>query len=89
MGSKFTIWLSMLFIALLFFALVFLNNQLLSPFRLDLTEDNVYSLSDGSKKILTEIDEPINLYFFFSDKTSKNMASLRNYAARVESFLKE
>ena len=89
MHNKITIWFSMLFIAVLFFALVLLNNQLLSPFRLDLTEDQVYSLSDGSKKILTEIDEPINLYFFFSDKTSKNMTSLRNYATRVESLLKE
>ncbi|MFT6898393.1 MAG: ABC-type uncharacterized transport system involved in gliding motility auxiliary subunit [Paraglaciecola sp.] len=89
MHNKITIWFSMLFIAVLFFALVLLNNQLLSPFRLDLTEDQVYSLSDGSKKILTEIDEPINLYFFFSDKASKNMTSLRNYATRVESLLEE
>jgi ABC-type uncharacterized transport system involved in gliding motility auxiliary subunit len=38
---------------------------------------------------LKEIEEPINLYFFFSDKASKNMTSLRNYANRVESLLSE
>ncbi|MFQ3198554.1 MAG: ABC-type uncharacterized transport system involved in gliding motility auxiliary subunit [Paraglaciecola sp.] len=89
MSNKITIWVNMFFIAVLFFALVFLNNQLLAPFRLDLTEDKVYSLSDGSKKILQEIDEPINLYFFFSDKASKNMTGLRNYATRVQSLLEE
>ena len=66
-----------------------LNNQLLSSARLDLTENQVYSLSQGSKQVLKEIDEPINLYFFFSDKASKNMTSLRNYANRVESLLSE
>lgn len=81
--------LGMLLIAISFFALVLLNNQLLSPVRLDLTENQVYSLSKGSEKVLSEIDEPINLYFFFSDKASKNMTSLRNYAIRVESLLEE
>ncbi|WP_428982765.1 GldG family protein [Paraglaciecola aquimarina] len=57
--------------------------------RLDLTENQVYSLSEGSKQVLKEIDEPINLYFFFSDKASKNITSIRNYANRVESLLTE
>lgn len=89
MTNRLTTWLSMLFIAILFFALVLLNNQLLSAYRVDLTEDDVYSLSQGSQQILTEIDEPLNLYFFFSDKASKNMTTLRNYAARVQSLLEE
>lgn len=89
MQSKFTSSLSLVLVAGLFIVLVFLNNQLLSAFRLDLTENQVYSLSTGSKQVVAEIDEPINLYFFFSDKASKNMTSLRNYANRVESLLVE
>ncbi|WP_158770834.1 Gldg family protein [Paraglaciecola sp. L1A13] len=89
MSNRLTTWLSMLFIGILFCALVLLNNQLLSNYRVDLTEDNVYSLSEGSQQILTEIDEPLNLYFFFSDKASKNMITLRNYAMRVQSLLEE
>ncbi|QHJ13506.1 hypothetical protein FX988_03767 [Paraglaciecola mesophila] len=89
MSTRFTTWLSMLFIAILFCALVLLNNQLLSAYRVDLTENKVYSLSQGSEQILTEIDEPLNLYFFFSDKAAKNMTTLRNYAARVQSLLEE
>lgn len=89
MQHKFTSALSLLLIAIVFCALVLINNKLLSPFRLDLTENQVYSLSDGSKQVLAEIDEPINVYFFFSDKASKNMTSLRNYANRIESLLTE
>jgi ABC-type uncharacterized transport system involved in gliding motility auxiliary subunit len=89
MRSKLTSSVSLFLLVVVFFALVFLNNQLLSSARLDLTENQVYSLSQGSKQVLKEIDEPINLYFFFSDKASKNMTSLRNYASRVESLLTE
>ncbi|WP_102796628.1 GldG family protein [Bowmanella denitrificans] len=74
---------------LVFFVLVMLNNQLLGSVRLDLTENQVYSLSEGSKQVLKELDEPVHLYFFFSDKASKGMTSLRNYANRVESLLEE
>ncbi|MGK0306752.1 MAG: ABC-type uncharacterized transport system involved in gliding motility auxiliary subunit [Gammaproteobacteria bacterium] len=89
MQHKLTSSVNLFLIVVVFFALVFVNNQLLSPLRLDLTENQVYSLSQGSKQVLKEIDEPINLYFFFSDKASKNMTSLRNYANRVESLLTE
>lgn len=89
MGNKFSSPFVVILLASLFFALVVLNNQLLGSARLDLTENQVYSLSQGSKKILSEIDEPINLYLFFSDKSSKSMTSLRNYASRVESLLAE
>jgi ABC-type uncharacterized transport system involved in gliding motility auxiliary subunit len=89
MQHKLTSSVNLFLIVVVFFTLVFVNNQLLSPLRLDLTENQVYSLSQGSKQVLKDIDEPISLYFFFSDKASKNMTSLRNYANRVESLLTE
>lgn len=89
MHHKLTSTLNLFLLVVVFVSLVFVNNQLLSSVRLDLTENQVYSLSQGSKQVLQDIDEPINLYFFFSDKASKNMTSLRNYANRVESLLSE
>lgn len=76
-------------LVVLFFALVLFSNQVFKGFRADLTENQVYSLSDGSKEILKGIDEPINLYFFFSDKASEGITTIRNYADRVESLLRE
>ncbi|BDX07561.1 GldG family protein [Planctobacterium marinum] len=76
-------------LAVLFFGLVLLSNQLFKSARIDLTENQVYSLSGGSKSILSEIDEPIELYFFFSDKASEGLTTIRNYADRVESLLQE
>jgi ABC-type uncharacterized transport system involved in gliding motility auxiliary subunit len=79
--------LVLLFVAFLVFT--FLNNSLFSKFRLDLTENNLYTLSSGSNEIIDSIDEPVNLHFFFSEKSSENLTSLRAYAVRVRELLEE
>lgn len=81
--------LNILLLGCLFTGLVLLNNQLFQGARLDLTQDSVYSLSDGSIELIQQLDEPVYWYLFFSDKTSEGMTGLRNYANRVESLLQE
>ncbi|WP_044873750.1 Gldg family protein [Pseudomonas sp. LFM046] len=78
----------LLLIALAFLAFNMLAGLTLTNARVDLTDQKLYTISDGTKKILGEIDEPINLYFFYSDKTAKDLVVLRNYARRVEEMLK-
>lgn len=73
----------------LFIALVVINNQLFDGMRVDLTEDKVFTLSQGSHQIIDQIEEPLTLHFFFSDDATKGMTSLRNYADRVKSLLRE
>ena len=80
---------SLLLIALAFIAAVIVSNQLFSGWRLDLTENKLYTLSDGTRHILEDIDEPINLYFYFSDKASANIPTIRDYANRVRELLEE
>ncbi|MDA0788042.1 MAG: Gldg family protein [Proteobacteria bacterium] len=72
-----------------FVLVILLNNLLFSGWRLDLTENRLYTLSDGTREIIESIDEPINLYFFFSEKSSEELTSLRAYAARVQELLEE
>lgn len=57
--------------------------------RVDLTEGDIYSLSDGSRKIVGQLDEPIRLTFFYSRKGAQNIPFLASYAERVEDLLKE
>ncbi|MFZ6045043.1 Gldg family protein [Pseudomonas sp. CR3202] len=78
----------LLLIALAFLAFNMLAGLTLTNARVDLTEQKLYTISGGTKKILGEIDEPINLYFFYSDKSAKDLVVLRNYARRVEEMLK-
>ena len=58
--------------------------------RLDLTQNRLYTLSPGTKQVLAELKEPINLYFYFSrDAAAKQSPLLMPYATRVREFLEE
>lgn len=80
-------------LAILFVAVVLLSNQLLRA-RLDLTEQSLYTLSDGSRNILGKLDEPLHLTLYFSDKATAesnrpDIRSLRLYCNRVRELLEE
>ncbi len=72
-----------------FIVAVTLVNVAFRGVRLDLTENNLYTLSDGTISILESIPEPINVYFFYSDKATQNVPALRTYANRVKEMLQE
>lgn len=79
----------LLLLVVAFIAAVIASNQLFKGLRIDLTENNLYTLSDGTKRILRNIDEPVNLYFYFSDQASEGSPTLRDYANRVREMLEE
>ena len=77
----------LLLIALVFLVFNMVASLGLPDARLDLTEQKLYTISDGTKRILGELDEPINLYFFYSNNATQDLVPLRNYAKRVEEML--
>jgi ABC-type uncharacterized transport system involved in gliding motility auxiliary subunit len=79
----------LLALALLFIAVTVLANYALRGWRLDLTENRLYTTAPGTDRILKSIKEPINLYFFFSEKTSNQLPQLKSYGIRVRELLEE
>lgn len=73
--------------ALLFIALNIIATHLLTSARLDLTEDRLYTLSDGTRQILAEMKEPVTLRFFYSEKLAASYPSLSSYGRRVRDLL--
>ena len=80
---------SLVLLFLAFVAAVIVSNELFRGWRLDLTENDLYTLSDGTRRILENIEEPINLYFYFSDEATRNLPSVRAYANRIRELLEE
>ena len=66
-----------------------LNTLLFGRLRIDFTEGGLYTVSDGTREIIAGIGEPIDVYFFFSDKATREAAPLRTYARRVRELLEE
>ncbi len=76
-------------LGLTFIAALIASNTLLRGMRIDLTEANLYTISTGTIELLESIDEPINLYLFFSDDETADIPFLRSYATRVRETLEE
>lgn len=80
---------ALLLLAVLFLALSVLNNAALRGVRLDLTENRLFTLSEGTRDLLAGIEEPINLYFFYSRDAAQGVQWLQPYARRVREMLQE
>ena len=74
---------------ILFIAINILARSGLSGARVDLTADSLYTLSPGTHAVLSKIDEPITLRFYFSNSLGKELPALGKYATRVRDLLKE
>ncbi len=80
---------SLVLLLVLFVAISMLSANLLRGMRIDLTENGLYTLSDGTRNILKEVQEPVNLYLFFSSGASRGLPQIRSYAQRVDEMLEE
>jgi ABC-type uncharacterized transport system involved in gliding motility auxiliary subunit len=57
--------------------------------RLDLTENKLYTLSEGTKAVLSKVEEPITLRLYYSKTLAQEVPTLPGYARRVEELLLE
>jgi len=61
----------------------------LAGLRLDLTEDRLFTLADGTIRILKRIEEPVTLELYISQRLVKEVAIYGAYAGRVRDVLNE
>ena len=57
--------------------------------RIDLTAENAYTLSQGTRAILAKLDTPVQIRFYCTKNVSAMPVFLTNYAQRVEDLLGE
>jgi ABC-type uncharacterized transport system involved in gliding motility auxiliary subunit len=74
-------------VGLLFIGVTLLANSLLRGAQLDLTADKLYTISDGTERIVRGLKEPVNLYLFFSERTATPVPEIKNYGTRVRELL--
>lgn len=77
------------FAVAIFFAVNILAESALRHARFDLTANKAFTLSPGTKRLLSSLDEPITLRFFYSAKTANEYLAVRSYAQRVRDLLSE
>jgi ABC-type uncharacterized transport system involved in gliding motility auxiliary subunit len=80
---------ALLALALLLIGLTVLFDHALRGWRVDLTANHLYTTAPGTDRILKSLKEPINLYFFYSEKPASQIPDIANYGVRVREFLEE
>lgn len=73
---------------LLFLSLTVVADRYLRGTRVDLTEDSLYTLSEGTHQLLANLDEPISISFYFSKSQATPYPQLLSYGKRVEDMLR-
>jgi len=65
------------------------SNHFFKHVKIDMTADQLYTLSDGTKSIISDLKEPIQLKFYFSEKLFSASPSVATYGNRVKELLEQ
>ena len=76
-------------LAVLFLAVNLFSNIVFRSARIDLTENRLYTLSEGTGEVVGQIEEPITLRFFYSERLANDYPRIRTYATHVRDLLEE
>ena len=69
--------------AVIFVCVNIMSSQILRSSRVDLTQQHLYSLSNGTRTLLGELNEPLRFRLFMSSGLTKQAPQLAAFAARV------
>lgn len=89
MNKKLLTGSGLIMAAVLFGVFNMISNAAFSSARFDLTEHQLYTLSEGTKNVLKNLPEPITLRFYLSRKLATGLPGINSYATRVQEMLEE
>lgn len=75
--------------ATVFFLTEFISKTDLGNKSIDLTEDDRYTLTDGTKSILKELSEPITINYYVTRDVDGTPSAFKRHIPRVDSFLSQ
>ena len=73
----------------LLFAVNVLASRTLGSVRVDLTENRLFTLSEGTRNVLASLEEPVTLRFYLSQGELGRVPGIGGYADRVRALLDE
>ena len=73
--------------------MIYIGTTVFRKARIDFTEENLYTLSEGTKSILSKLDSPIKLKLYYSktaaNKGSEGLRTFNNYYLHVQELLRQ
>lgn len=89
MNKKLLSTTGLILAVILFVSFTIVVNGNFKSARVDLTESELYTLSEGSLNIIESMSEPVTLRFYYSEQVAQALPSVKAYAQRVQELLEE
>ncbi|HMO16949.1 MAG TPA: Gldg family protein [Oligoflexia bacterium] len=89
MNKSFLSGSSIFLLAVMFIVINGISDRVFNRFHIDLTEEGLYTLSQGSKDILAGLSVPVNLKLYYSKTEGDKFPIIKLYGARIADLLKE
>ncbi len=80
-------WLGLIFAAITLFSVNIIGWESLKLYRLDVTENKLFTLTDSTRKVIADVSDPITLKFYYSDALGKRAPAYGLYASRIQAML--
>jgi ABC-type uncharacterized transport system involved in gliding motility auxiliary subunit len=88
-SARWRLWWALPVLAAVYVLLVLGASKWVDGERIDLTRDQLYTLSPGTLDILDRLRQPLDLTLYFSDRASHGLPQMRAYHQRVVNMLDE
>lgn len=75
--------------ALVFFFTEIVSDTAIGRKNIDLTEDDRFTLTEGTKSILGELEDPVTINYYVTRDIEGASADIKRYIPRVDNFLEE
>ena len=79
--------ISVISTVILFLSFNYIIQKVNFNFGIDFTSNKTFTLSQGTKRVIDEIEEPLKINFIYSRNLSKNIPIIQNYANQVQGLL--
>ncbi|MBU2534214.1 MAG: GldG family protein, partial [Alphaproteobacteria bacterium] len=76
-------WIGIAFAAVVLLSINIISASVFKNATTDLTASGLYTISDGTKRVLTKIEEPIDVKVYFSERLGELSAMHKRYFERV------
>ncbi len=80
-------WIALVLGAIILLAVNMIGWESLKLYRLDVTENKLFTLTDSTRKVIADVDDPITLKFYYTDALGARAPAYGLYADRVQALL--
>lgn len=87
LGTGWLVAIAAILAVVIFGCVNILSSNLFRSNRIDLSQQKLFSLSDGTRQLIGQIEEPLRFRFFISSQLTKEAPQLAAFAARVRTLL--